>query len=307
MSFRRIDIRTLTNKQDRDDYRTLTHRYIWCDKHITWPYLKEMGILLTSHPGNRAFLKASVESHKKTKLWITLAYDNYFDPDRPDITWDQIMPSREVIDKVSCFIMGPHQKFGGVLYPYFWLLELGLSAMKDFKYIYSANGDCVLEKPEGVFTLLEMLKQQDADFISAGWWNKEGHRPVFNSTGFIGRAEAVQAMMKHLKENFIPLKAYERTCQDYGNCEGRMGRAIIDLGLKVVQLENPKNEQLHEPLNGDFCRIAGMRHVHAEHGWFWRHQDTVQPPELKYYDEKHISHGEFEVIKNWWKNKNAGI
>lgn len=109
MGYRRIDIPTLKNKQDIRDYKDLARRYTYCDKHITWPYMKDIGILLTSHPGNRGFLRSSIESHKKTKLWITLAYDNYFDSDRKDTTWNDLMPNRDVIDKVSCFIMGSNQ------------------------------------------------------------------------------------------------------------------------------------------------------------------------------------------------------
>ena len=305
MGFRRVDMReSYMTKQDIKDYKMLSRRYTWCDHHIAFKWLKEIGILLTSHPGNRAFLKASVESHAKTKLWITLAYDNYFDPERKDTTWDYIMPNRDIIDQVNCFILSPYQKFGGVLYPYFWLLRLGLAAMKDFPYIYSANGDCIIENPEGIFELLELMKSEDADLISAGWWNKE--RPVFNSTGFIGRTEAVQAMMKHFQDNFIPLKAYEASCVEFGNCEGRLGKAIKDLGLKVVSLENPKNEQLHEPLCGDWCRILGFRHTHAEHGFSWKYRNNEvppAPPELKYYDQKYISGADWEFVKKYWESK----
>jgi len=300
MSFKRIDMRTL-NKSDHADYVTLARRFTWCDKHIAFKYLKEIGILLTSHPGNRAFLKASVETHAQTKLWITLVYDNYFDPERKDVSWDHVMPSREVIDQVNAFIVGPYQKWGGVLYPYFWLLKLGLAAMDDFEYIYSANGDCIVEKPEKIFELLERMKQEDADFISSGWWDEEGARPVFNSTGFIGRTQAIREMMRHFSEGFIPLKAYESTCQEWGNCEGRMGRAIKDLDLKVVKLENPKNEQLHEKYYGDWCKILGFRHVHAEHNIWWRDKETRVPPELKYYDPKFISAQELEAVKRWWE------
>ena len=105
------------------------------------------------------------------------------------------MPSREVIDQVNSFIMSSHQKWGGVLYPYFWLLKLGLNSMSDFKYIYCANGDCIIEKPEGLFELLEKLKSEDADFISCGWW--DDGRPMLGSTGFIGKTSAIQKMMKH--------------------------------------------------------------------------------------------------------------
>jgi hypothetical protein len=291
------------NKEDRRDYKILSRRYSYCDKHIAWPWNKEIGILLTSHPGNRAYLKASVESHAKTKLWITIAYDNYFDPDRKNMNWDSIMPSKEVIDKVNCFVMGPYQKYGGVMYPYFWLLRLGLSTMRDFPYIYSANGDCIVEKPEGIFTLLEMLKKENADFISCGWWDKE--RPIFNSTGLIGKSSSVQLMMNHFEKHFIPLKAYEKSCMEFGNTEGRLGRAIKDLGLKVVALENPKNEQLHEKGHGDFCKIAGFRHLHAEIGAWWRDKENKIPPEICYIDEKYFSKVELDELKKWWNQASS--
>lgn len=300
MSFRRIDMPML-NKEDRRDYIVLSRRFSWCDHNISFKYLKEIGILLTSHPGNRAYLRASVETHAKTKLWITIAYDNYFDPDRKDMSWDSIMPSKEVIDKVNCFIMPSYQKWGGVAFPYVFLLELGLNSLRKFKYIYSANGDCIVEKPEGIFTLLEMLKKEDADFISCGWWDKE--RPIFNSTGFIGKSSSIQLMMDHFVNNFIPLKNYEKTCLEFGNVEGRLGRAIKDLGLKVVVLENPKNEQLHEKGYGDFCKIAGFRHLHAEYGFSYKYQNEPNPPappELKYLDLKYMSGGDIDFLKKYW-------
>jgi len=299
MGFRRIDMRTLTNKQDKADYRTLSRLYSWCDKNISFKYLKEIGILLTSHPGNRAFLRSSVETHKKTKLWITLAYDNYFNPDDFTVDWNSIMPSREVINQVNSFILGPYQKWGGVMFPYAFLLDLGLASMQRFPYIYCTNGDCIVENPDGIFELLERLKSEDADFISAGYWERGG-RPIFNSTAFIGRQKAIQKMMKHFMENFIPLKAYERTCQDFGNCEGRMGKAIKDLGLKVVKLENPKNEQLHEPGNGDFCKTSGLRHIHAENNWAWKmrgKEPRIYSPPLKYLDRKYLSSNDWEFAK----------
>jgi len=298
MSFRRIDIPVL-NKEDKKAYKVLSRRFTYCDKHIAFKWLKELGILLTSHPGNRAFLKASVESHRKTKLWITLAYDNYFDPDNKTVSWDHVMPSREVIDQVNTFVLSPYQKWGGVLYPYFWLLRLGLATMKDFPYIYCANGDCIVEKPNGIFIMLNRLKSENADLISSGWWDNE--RPVFNSTGFIGKTEAIQALMKHFQGHFIPLKAYEASCLEFGNCEGRMGRAIKDLGLKVIELENPKNEQLHDPLQGEWCKALGFRHIHAEHNIWWREKNKRIPPELKCYDEKYISAYELNEVKKYWE------
>ena len=308
MSFRRVDMRNpKMTKQDKKDYRILSRRYAYCDKHISNKFLKEIGILLTSHPGNRAFLKASVDTHSKTKLWITLAYDNYFDPERNE-SWDDLMPRKEVINKVNAFILSPFQKWGGVLYPFFWILRLGISAMENFSYIYCSNGDCIIEKPKEIFTLLEILKQENADFIACGWW--DGERPIFGSTGFIAKTEAIQAVMKHFQDHFIPLKAYEASCLDFGNCEGRMGRAIKDLGLKVVPVENPRSEQLHKPLQGTWSRTLGFRHVHGEFAYAWKHRNSKDPPippELKYYDESYLPSQDIEFIKKFWETDKSKL
>jgi len=301
MSFRRIDMKEpYMTAQDKKDYKVLSRRFTWCDKHVAWPWQKEIGMLLTSHPGNRAYLRASIESHKKAKLWLSLVYDNYFHPDHK-ADWNHVMPDVDLMYQLDSLTIGPRQEWGGVLYPYFWLLRLGLATMGHFPYVYCANGDCIIERPEGVFEMLQRLKDEDADFISCGWWPKD--RPIFNSTGFIGKREAVQGMMEHFEKYFVPLKAYEASCLEFGNCEGRMGAAIRELGYKVVELENPKNEQLHEKGNGDWCKALGFRHIHAEHGMWWRAKKTLIPPEVKYYDEKHISALELNAVKSWWDEK----
>ena len=59
----------------------------------------KVGVLLTSHPGNRPFLKASLESHKKLGFWTTVVYDNYFDPKQKSITYESCLPHRDVFEK----------------------------------------------------------------------------------------------------------------------------------------------------------------------------------------------------------------
>ena len=68
---------------------------------------KNIGVLLTSHPGNRPFLKESLKSHKKLGFWTTVVYDNYFDPKNKSITYEQCMPKRDVFDMANTFLI-PH-------------------------------------------------------------------------------------------------------------------------------------------------------------------------------------------------------
>jgi hypothetical protein len=65
-----------TPEDHRRDYQVVLERYKACDKWSV-KILNKVGVLLTSHPNNVKFLKASVESHKQLGFWLTLAYDNY--------------------------------------------------------------------------------------------------------------------------------------------------------------------------------------------------------------------------------------
>ena len=287
------------NESDRRDFQILLDRYLECDEWATRIF-KDVGILLTSHPGNRAFLKASVETHKKTGCWITLSYDNYFNPKDPCIEWNHMMPDRDVIDMVDTFIMPHHQTWGGVLYPYFWLLKFGVYAMSHFKYIYCANGDFILEKPENFPKLLELLG--DGDVMPCGWERDS----IFTSAGFIGKSEAIIAIIEHMQKYFIPLSVYEETKQDYGNCEARMGRACLDLGLKVIKPEeNPFNDQHHVKGHGTWYKLLGFRHIHGELGYSYKYHKT--PPELDYVDERHLCGSDLEAVRKYHETKDESV
>ena len=65
------------SKKDKEYYKDILKGYEACDE-FALKSLKNIGIVLTSHPGNRPFLKASVESHKKLGYWLAVVYDNYW-------------------------------------------------------------------------------------------------------------------------------------------------------------------------------------------------------------------------------------
>ena len=290
------------------------YEYILNDmmKNDSWAMniFKPVGVLLTSHPGNRPFLKASLESHKKLGFWTTVVYDNYFDPKTQSQTFDSAMPKRDVFDMADTFLIPHHQTWGGVLYPYFWLLYLGLHTMGAFEYVFCSNGDCVLEKPEGFPKIMEMLG--DADIMGCGYEDNNG-RELFNTTSFIAKTSAIQAVMKHFRDHLIGIGNYEKHAERLGNTEGRFAIAIRELGLKVKKVPvNPVNTQIASPF-GTWYDILGFRHIHAE--WNTAHRKKRIPPEPKYLDDRYMRskvlltkeyHAEKdedkkkEILKRWW-------
>jgi len=246
--------------------------------------LKPVGVLMTAHPNSRPFLTKSVETHKKLGYWITLAYDNYWDPNNKESDYNTLMPARDVFDQVDTFVVPHHQTWGGVLYPYFWILKFGLETMGGFEYVYCTNGDCILEKPENFDQIIDMLG--DGDIIGCGWETTPQGRNLFNTTAFLAKTKAAQAMMKHFQDHLIPFENYEKYAEDFGNTESRFALAIKQLGLKLVKApENPFNTQSHKPGVGTWYNTIGFRHIHAEWGFNSKHNLKVP---WEYIDERYL-------------------
>lgn len=287
-------------------------RQFWIDRtraNDSWAKkaLKPIGVLLTSHQANRPFLKASVESHAKLGYWITLAYDSYVDPTWEVIDHNQFMPAKDILDKVNLFFIPTYQTWGGPLYPYFWLLKWGVQAMSNFEYIYCANADFVLEKPEGFVDLFNLLG--DADIMTSG--PDRDDPPSANTAGFIAKTKSLIEIVKHLEAHLVPWENYEKHTQRIGNMEGRLGWAIKDLGLKQVRVNPPLEDMFRQPGNGTWYDLLGFRHIHAELNYAYRNKKI--PPPLKYLDERYLgahdfNHikqyeetGDLKVLENWWE------
>lgn len=276
-------------------------RKVWIDRtksNDEWAkkIFQKCGVLITSHRGNLPFIRACIESHKKLGLWITFAYDNYIDPTWPAVDHNAMLPPKDAMEGIDLFLMPHHQVWGGVLYPWFWLMKWGVSSMEQFEYIYCTNGDFVLEKPENFPQLFDLLG--DADIMSYG-----PSTETAESTCFIAKTSSLKAIMKHYQDHFIPWDVYEKYTQEFGNAEGRFARAIKDLGLRVKRVEpgrcptHMQCEQLHQPGHGTWYDIVGFRHIHGELGYAYRYKGV--PPPLKYLDERYTSSNDLSAIKKY--------
>lgn len=275
-------------------------RQAWIDRtssNDVWAkkIFKKVGVLVTSHQSNRPYLKACIDSHAQLGYWITLAYDNFIDPQWPAVEIDEskfnrFMPAKDVLDKVDLFMMAHHQVWGGVMYPWFWLMKWGTDLMQQFEYIYCVNGDFIVEKPEGFDALLAHMG--DADIMSYG-----PNEVNSVSTCFIIKSTALRSIMKHFQDHFIPWDVYEKYTLEFGNAEGRFARAIKDLGLTIAPVDPPFNEQMHVPGKGTWYEKVGFRHIHGEHNFAYRNRGI--PPDYRYLDARFMG-DEVNLIKRFW-------
>lgn len=268
---------------------------------------KNVGILLTGSPYSRPYLRGSLETHKALGLWTVLSYDNFIPPELAVEDWGAFlkewMPPKDCMDLVDTLLIPHHQCWGGVSYPYMWQLRLASGILRDFEYVYCANSDCIVEKPEGFPALLELMG--DADVMSAG----PSLPREIGTAGFIMRGEAFCKVAKHLIDHVVPFEEYEKSTQDFGNTEGRLAVAVRELALKQMVVPKPPfNEQHHEP-GGTWYDLIGFRHVHGEHNYAYRYHKI--PPHHKYLDQRFMGDefrvikeyhetGDIKVLENWW-------
>jgi hypothetical protein len=248
------------NDEQRNHIQQTLEKNMACDSW-TCKALKNVGVLLTSHPNNRAFLKHSLLSHKRLEFWTTVFYDNYWAPSN-EIRYESLMPGRDVFDLADNFFISKQQEWGGVIFPYFWMLKFGLQSLSMYDYVYHANGDCIIERPEGFENLLNEMG--DEDFFPIGWDDTQS-KPMCNTTGFVIRSKWIQPMMQHIQDHLIPFEVYEKYSAKLGSGEVRFAQAILDLGMKLKKPNrNPKNLQLSIP-GGLWYDIIGFRHIHGEY------------------------------------------
>lgn len=309
MTVTRAFVESLPEGPKKAHYAYILNDMMRNDKWAT-KIFKDVGVLLTSHPGNRPFLKHSLRTHKELGYWTTVVYDNYLDPKQQHMKFDQVMPKRDVYDMADTFLVPHHQTWGGVLYPYFWCLYFGVHTMSSFKYIFCSNGDCILEKPEGFPKIMEMLG--DADIMGCGYEDNNG-RELFNTTSFIAKSEAIRAVMCHFRDYLIGIDTYEKYAEKMGNTEGRFAIAIKELGLKLKKVPvNPVNTQVAAP-GGTWYDTIGFRHIHGE--WNNAHRRKKIPPHPKWIDKRYMTNKvnvaqqyfdekdetkKKQILQKWW-------
>lgn len=262
---------------------------------------KNVGVLLTSSAYSRPYLKGSLETFKKLGFWTVLSYDNFLNPawTPEEAAYDKWLPPKDVLELADTFLMTHHQSWGGVSYPYMWQLRLAGGFMSQFEYVLCVNGDCIIEKPEGFQSLLELLISSDCDIMSSG---PTLEREI-GTAGFLVKGKAFAAIGQHMINHVVPFEEYEKSTQEFGNTEGRLAVACRELGLKAFKVPvEPFNEQHHEP-GGTWYELIGFRHIHGEHNYAYRYHKI--PPQPQYFDPRFMG-DEYNQIKAYWDIVNSG-
>jgi len=250
------------------------------------PHKSNAVIVCTSHRGHLAFLKYALRKYRETGKFVICSYDppakpwdsdEYFDTNMPDL--DMSLAAHMWIHKHLTY---EEPKRNG----WFWDVMYAQGVIRNFdnfEYVFTVNGDCIWEKPEGVDDLIELMGDNDLMAVSSDHNTIHTCAVLFRRDAFM---KVVDYMAKYHKVSIIGSYSPERLLLE----------AVRVLELKEKKV--PKQpEEPDSPGNVDhYSRyrqpstwndIVGYRNIGAE--WITALIERFEPPEKKFIDFKHFN------------------
>ena len=251
------------------------------------PHKSNAVIICTSHRGHLTFLKGALRSYRETGKFIICSYDppatawyedKYFDDNMPDL--ETSLAAHMWIHK---HITYEEPKRNG----WFWDVRYAQGVVRNFdnfKYVFTVNGDCIWEKPEGVDELIKLMGDHDLMAVTSDEGTIHTCAVLFKREVFM---RVMDYMAEYHKTSIIGSYSPERL----------LLQAVKQLDLKELKVPN----QPIDPVDGSvdhYTRykqshtwndIVGFRNIGAE--WYTALIERYEPP-----DKKHINFKFFKAI-----------
>jgi len=249
------------------------------------PHKSNAAIICTSHRGHLAFLKYALRKYRETGKFVICSYDPPAYPWDSDEHFKNNMPD---LDMFAAAHMWIHKHFtyeepkrNG----WFWDVRYAQGVIKNFdnfEYVFTVNGDCIWEKPEGVDGLIELMGDNDLMAVSSDHNTIHTCAVLFKRKAFM---KIMDYMTKHHKVSIIGSYSPER---------------LLIEAVRVLELKEKKvpkqPEEPGESGNVDhYSRyrqpntwndIVGYRNIGAE--WLTAQIEGYYPPDKKYFDFKYF-------------------
>ena len=227
----------------------------------------DIAIIVPTFWGQKPWLNACLTGLKKLGYFILLAYDNHFWSKQ---TVEAVFPSTKVMAMADAVSMKHQTHIASVGISYLWDMLYGLRILKGFgfPYIFSINGDCIMEKPENFPQIIEMLG--DADIICSEYI------PEHKYCGTVAMLAKTDMFFNYF-EQFAKEQFEHR-----GTLEKMLFTYIEEHGYKIAPVKNSAHNYKMPDHNADWNRIVGLRHLHAEQ--LIRKEERLLPVEKEYFD-----------------------
>lgn len=259
--------------------------YDLCFNLESFPFYTDTAIIVTSWNGQLRWLKKTLQSYRLTGKYVILSYDNPFyafeEHCKSEHYHLQNMP-RPIHYLMAHSVVVKHKtidnnKRTGWFWDAYYAKGL-VNLFPNIKYVYITNGDCIIEKPEGMNDLIALLG--DADFMSG---QSEAGRTI-HSADMIFKKEAFNRLLDYMAERHkVPV---------WGSVSVE---CLINDAMKKLQF-NIKHapKQPIDPRDGSvdyYCKaggdstfrdIIGFRNLYAEQEY--RENNALEPLSKEYFD-----------------------
>jgi hypothetical protein len=303
------------NYGDEMEYRT-ADGVSWYDLSVncnSLPCEPEIAVIVTAWFGQLKWLKATLESYRKSGAFVILSYDNPFYSwiPRNDMDMIRCMPNMKHYMLANSFVMKHLTYDGNKRNGWFWNVRYAQGIIKQFpniKYVYCTNGDCVIEKPEGFKDVINLLGEND--LISG-----QSTESVIHTADVFYKINAFNSITDYMFEIMrIPVIGSHSP-------EVMLRESVVDLNLKVLHapkqpLDKDGSVDMYARYNPDstWKDLLGFRNIFAEYETLGN--EGKEPLDKKFVDDygdwlywsgdeketicKYWETGDRRYIKMWW-------
>lgn len=258
----------------------------WIDLSLNYnslPCEKEVAIIVTSWHGHLPWLKATLTKYRETGAFVVCSYDNPFK------CWNiNSHEAKDLLPASDIFILPHSWVFKHTTYDnekrvgWFWDVVYAAGVLSQFpniKHIFTVNGDCVWEKPEGMMELIEVLGDGDLMSVSR-------ERNTIHTCAVVYKAEVFFRIIQYFQRYYAPVLSFHSP-------EILLDEAVRALELKEVTApEQPMEPNLNSVdhysrynQNSTWKKIVGYRNLSAE--YLTAAIERKKPIEKKFFDMRY--------------------
>jgi hypothetical protein len=256
----------------------------------------ELGVIIDTHSGHRRFLKPCLVSARGLRaIQYVCAYNTILNDALKYATQD-VMPLYDVMALADMWMIA---EFGQRVNSWLWLQKYALALLakggKDVarpKYVFSIEGDCIITNPKGIHDLENKMVAENTDIICSEWQNQ----CYAGAVSYFAKLDAIIPIIDLMVQEAY--KAADETGENYGNIEGRFGKAIKKLGIKCSDLNNPLNSHFSYGYRGTWGDCLGFKHLHGMEKWRMGCHHAPMPRE--WYDTRYLGPAELAALEYFW-------
>ena len=257
-----------------------------------FPFNAKIGMVFTSYKNHIPHIKYALEQYRKIEdMYIIGAYDGWYIDPRYET--HHLIPYPDMWYLAHSWVFkhytwGGHSKRHGWLWNQYYASSI-LRALDNIEYIFTSNGDCCWDKPEGVYEIIDLLG--DAEVMSGQSEMSTSDKPLLHTCSVIFTRNAyfsfIDYIIKHLKVS---------TSESYSP-EHLLTEWILEknINYKHAPVQPTYTTGDYKGLADTYCEeggpstwrdVLGFRNIIAEKSW--RCIEHLPPLDQKYFDLRDV-------------------